>query len=95
MAASKAPSKADQEARRDSPDRVLVRERCAALGPRATGRLVAEAWGIKNPVDAAGKVSKYLAGERTIDATAYVQLIVALGGKVTLDGEATPEVTGV
>jgi len=79
----KAPSKEAQEARRDSPDRALVRERIALIGQDKVGRLVAADWDVKNPRDASTMISKYISGERTINATAYVQLLGVLGFGVT------------
>lgn len=78
----KAPSKEAQEARRSSPDRALVRERIAAIGQAEVARLVAADWDVKNPRDASTMISKYLSGERTINATAYVQLLSVLGFEV-------------
>ncbi len=79
----KAPSKEAQEARRTSPDRALVRERITEVGQAEVARLVAADWDVRNPRDASTMLSKYLSGERTISATAYVQLLGVIGFRVT------------
>lgn len=63
----------------NSPDRVLVREWIARVGrPLVVKTLVESGWGVNSVDSAATKLTNYLSGERTINATDYVILVRVL-----------------